>query len=39
MSRNGLLTIGLSLLVGTGLGTTLSGLTAPPARADVAVDR
>jgi len=35
MSRNGLMTIGLSILVGTGLGTTLTGLGATPARADV----
>ena len=39
MSRNGLLTIGLSILVGTGLGTTLAGLTATPARADGAVEQ
>jgi hypothetical protein len=29
MSRNALMTIGLSILVGTGLGTTLGGLRTP----------
>ena len=34
MSRNGMLTIGLSILVGTGPGTTLTGLTVTPAHAE-----
>jgi hypothetical protein len=35
MSRTVIVTIGLSILVGTGLGTTVSGLGAHPASADV----
>jgi hypothetical protein len=34
MSRNGMLNIGLSILVGTGLGTTLTGLTVTSAHAE-----
>jgi hypothetical protein len=35
MSRTAIVTIGLSILGGTGLGTTVSGLGARPASADV----
>jgi hypothetical protein len=39
MSRKGLMTIALSMLVGTGLGTTLTGLSATRAHADVALEQ
>jgi hypothetical protein len=39
MNRKGLVTIGLSLLVGTGLGTTLPGLGVTPARAADVIQR
>jgi hypothetical protein len=35
MSRKAIVSIGLSILVGTGLGTTLSGLGVRPSKADV----